>query len=108
LILGQLDEARRLGGRAVDILSTQPGFAAYALLLLGDVATHPDQFDAERGAAYYRQALALAEPRGIRPLAAHCHLGLGTLYRRTGAREPAQEHLTIATALYREMEMRFW
>jgi hypothetical protein len=44
----------------------------------------------------------------MRPVVAHCHLGLGKLYRRTGRREQAQEHLTIATALYREMDMRFW
>ena len=44
----------------------------------------------------------------MRPLVAHCHLGLGKLYRRTGKREQAQEHLTIATAMYREMDMRFW
>ena len=58
--------------------------------------------------AHYRKALALADPRGMRPLAAHCHLGLGTLYRRTGKREQAQGHLTTATAMYREMDMRFW
>jgi hypothetical protein len=54
------------------------------------------------------EALALAEPRGMRPLVAHCHLGLGKLYRRTGTREQAQEHLTTATTMYREMDMRFW
>ena len=41
------------------------------------------------------------------PLVAHCHLGLGTLYRRTGQREQAREHLTTATTMYREMDMRF-
>ena len=81
---------------------------AHALHLLGDIATHPDRFDAESGAARYRQALALAEPRGMRPLIAHCHLGLSKLYRRTGQREQAHEHFTIATTLYREMDMRFW
>jgi hypothetical protein len=30
-------------------------------------------------------------------------LALGTLYRRTGKREQAQEHLTTATTMYREM-----
>jgi hypothetical protein len=39
---------------------------------------------------------------------AHCHLGLGKLYRRTGKREQAQEHLATATMMYREMDMRFW
>jgi hypothetical protein len=38
----------------------------------------------------------LAEPHGIRPLIAHCHLGLGKLYRRTGKLEQAREHLTTA------------
>src|SRR5262245_62464849 len=85
-----------------------PGFAGYAQHLLGDIATHPDRFDAESGEAHYGQALALAEPRRMRPLVAHCHLGLGKLYRRTGDRDQAQEHLTTATTMYREMDMRFW
>jgi uncharacterized protein HemY len=44
----------------------------------------------------------------MRPLIAHCHLGLGKLYWRTGRCEEASEHLTIATTLYREMDMQFW
>ena len=36
------------------------------------------------------------------------HLGLGKLHRRTSKREQAQEHLTTATTMYREMGMRFW
>jgi class 3 adenylate cyclase/tetratricopeptide (TPR) repeat protein len=106
--LGRLDEARRLSDRAVELSPRHLGYAAHALHLLGDIATHPDRFDAERGEAHYRQALALAEPRGMRPLVAHCHLGLGKLYRRTGTRDQAQEHLTIATTMYREMDMHFW
>jgi len=30
------------------------------------------------------------------------------LYRRTGKRQEAQEHLTTATTMYRNMDMRFW
>ena len=44
----------------------------------------------------------------MRPLVAHCHLGLGHLYRRTGNHAKAQEHLTTATTLYRKMGMPFW
>ena len=44
----------------------------------------------------------------MRPLIAHCHLGLGTLYRRTGKREQAHEHLATATTMYREMDMSYW
>ena len=53
-------------------------------------------------------AMALADRLEMRPLVAHCHLGLGKLYRRTGYRRQAHEHLTTATAMYREMDMRFW
>ncbi len=44
----------------------------------------------------------------MRPLVAHCHAGLGKLYRRTGNRQEAQEHLTVATTMYREMGMTYW
>lgn len=102
-------QERRIDARQLGLLAESfPGFAAHALHLLGDIATHPDRFDAESAEAHYCKALALAEPRGMRPLIAHCHLGLGKLYRRTGQREQAHEHLTIATTLYREMDMQFW
>jgi hypothetical protein len=44
----------------------------------------------------------------MRPLVAHCHLGLGRLYRRTGDGANTEEHLTTASAMYRAMDMRFW
>jgi tetratricopeptide (TPR) repeat protein len=106
--LGRLDEARRLAERALAGHAHFPGFVAHARHLLGDIATHPDRLDAESGEVHYREALALAEPRGMRPLVAHCHLGLGKLSRRTGKHELAQEHLTTASTMYREMDMRFW
>ncbi len=108
LLLGRLDEARRLGDRALASSPHHPGSAAQALHLLADIATHPDRFDADSGEAHYRKALALAEPRGMRPLVAHCRLGLGKLYRRTSKHQEAQEHLTIASRMYREMDMPYW
>jgi hypothetical protein len=45
---------------------------------------------------------------GMRPLVAHCHLGLGKLNRRKGKLQEAQEHLTAATAMYRDMDMTYW
>ena len=108
LLLGRLDEARSLCDRVVESSPCHPGFAAYVPHLLGDIAAHSDRLDAERGEAHYREALALAEPRGMRPLAAHCHLGLGKLSRRAAARAPAREHLTTAAAMYRAMDMRFY
>jgi class 3 adenylate cyclase/tetratricopeptide (TPR) repeat protein len=87
---------RRLGAR---------GSEAHALCLAGDVASTGGSEDAE---GYYREALTLAGELGMRPLVAHCHLGLGKLYGHTGKRELAQEHLTTATTMYREMDMTYW
>jgi len=44
----------------------------------------------------------------MRPQVAHCHFGLGKLYRRRGDRQQAEEHLTTAMAMYREMGMTYW
>jgi hypothetical protein len=52
--------------------------------------------------------MKLAHDLGMRPLVAHCHTGLGRVYRRTGQREQAQEYFVTATALYRKMDMPFW
>jgi Flp pilus assembly protein TadD len=50
----------------------------------------------------------LAEALGMRPLQAHCHRGLGTLYAATGQREQARTALAMAIELYRGMDMTFW
>jgi hypothetical protein len=65
-------------------------------------------FDADSGEGYYRKALELATSRGMRPLIAHCHFGLGKIYRRNGNRDQARGELSTATAMYREMDMPFW
>jgi tetratricopeptide (TPR) repeat protein len=108
LLLGQLEDARSLAAYAIKSFPSLLGVSAHAQHLLGDIATHPECFDAESGEVHYRQALALAAPRGMSPLVAHCHFGLGRLFGRTGKRQNALEHLTTATMMYREMDMAFW
>jgi uncharacterized protein HemY len=44
----------------------------------------------------------------MRPLQAHCHRSLGTLYVKTGQWKQARTALSTAIALYRAMEMTFW
>ena len=46
--------------------------------------------------------------RGMRPLVAHCHRGLGTLYAMLGQRAQARTALTTAIEMYRTMDMAFW
>lgn len=67
-----------------------------------------DVLDVDQAAAHYRQALALADELGMRPLLAHCHLGLGTLYAKSNRREQARTELSAAVTLYRAMDMTFW
>jgi DNA-binding SARP family transcriptional activator len=83
------------------------GNEARALWLRGAIASHGDPPDRTMAEAAFGDALALAEELGMRPLVAHCHLGLGKLYR-TGADKQAAEHLDAAAPMYREMRMRFW
>ncbi len=84
------------------------GHEAWVLRLLGEVASHHDRPDVATAEAHYGAAMTLASELGMRPLVAHCHLGLGELYRRTGESEKAREHLATALTMYREMDMRFW
>ena len=81
---------------------------AYTLRLLGEIAARGDPSDIGKAEDHYRQALALAEELGMRPLMAHCHAGLGKLYRRTGNLQQAKAHLTNGVAMMREMEMGLW
>ena len=110
LLDGRLADATRIAqdGLAAARQRGERGAEGQVLRLLGDLAAHPDRGEVDTAEAHYRQALALAEELGVRPLMAHCHLGLGKLYRRTGKREQAREHLTTATTMYREMDMLFW
>jgi uncharacterized protein HemY len=78
------------------------------LRLFGEIAAHDDPPDVKSAENHYRQARARSDELGMRPLVAHCHLGLGRLYRQTGDGAKAQEHLTTAITMYREMGMTFW
>jgi class 3 adenylate cyclase/tetratricopeptide (TPR) repeat protein len=110
LIAGQLDEARLRALEALQLSRRQKERAneASALRLVGAVVAQCEPLQAETAVEHYGGSLALAEELVMRPLVAHCHLGLGKLYRRAGQRDQAREHLTTATAMYREMDMRFY
>jgi hypothetical protein len=81
---------------------------ALALSILAEITALGDSTDAPGAGKHYADSLALAEELGMHPLAAHCQLGLGKLSRRIGQPRQAEEHLRLALAMYREMDMRFW
>jgi len=107
---GRIEDAAQLGRQALDLARKhkQRGHEAYSLRLLGEVAARREPPDVGEAEAHYRGAIGLAGELGMRPLAAHSHLGIGKLYRRTGERAAAQEHLATAAGMYRDMEMPFW
>jgi class 3 adenylate cyclase/tetratricopeptide (TPR) repeat protein len=105
-----VDEASTAAQWALSLATErgQRGDAAAAMYVLGDIAAHRTPPDIAQAEAHYQQALALAEELGMRPLQAHCHRGLGTLYATTGQREQARTALSAAVDLYQAMEMTFW
>ena len=114
LVLGRVADAREQAEQAVALARAQRqrGWEGWGLKLLGDIYAHEpaesEQGGAEQAGEVYRQALALATELGMRPLVAHCHFGLAKLYGRTSKREQARQHFTLATTMYREMDMQFW
>ena len=110
LQVGRVDEARALAARLLDLSHTHTGhgYRAHACRLLGEVARRREPPDIDQATAHYRQALTLAEEMGMRPLQAHCHLGLGTLLATAGQAELARTELSTALAMYQAMAMTFW
>jgi len=107
---GRVEDATQLAERALALARhhNQRGHEAWALRLLGDIHTRHEPLEVESAEAHYRQALALADELGMRPLLAHCHLGLGKFYAKSGRFTEAGAELSAAIKLYRAMEMTFW
>jgi tetratricopeptide (TPR) repeat protein len=110
VLADRLEEAQALAEQALTLARAhqERGNEAYALRLLGDIVAGRDPLESEPAETHYRQAVALADELGMRPLQAHCHRSLGTLYMTTGQREQARAECSIAIELYRAIEMTFW
>ena len=110
LLAGRREEANQVASHGLGLArdKKERGYEAWALRLLGEIASREDPLDIGKAENHYCQALALAEELGMRPLIAHCHVGLGKLHRRAGNLQQAKEYLTTATAMMREMEMGLW
>jgi len=107
---GRFEDATTVAAQALTycLEHKERGNEAMARCTLGEIAAQHDPPDVEQVTAHYQQALALAEELGMRPLQAHCHRGLGTLYTQCGQWEPARAQLSTAMAMYRTMEMMLW
>jgi tetratricopeptide (TPR) repeat protein len=78
LLAGQMDQARRRAEQALNLSRNrgQRGYEALALYVLGQIETR-EPSAGPTAAALYREALALADEVGMRPLAGRCRTALG-------------------------------
>ena len=104
---GQPDKAAAAGERALEIARKhgERGHEAWALRLMARIAAEQQP---EAATELFRQAAQTAEALVMRPLLAHCRLGLGNLLARTGHSNDADAELRAAAELYRAMDMAFW
>jgi tetratricopeptide (TPR) repeat protein len=107
---GRPDEALEVAWGGVGLASEQGkrGFLGWQLHALAQVQAWRTPADLDAAATHYCEAMTLAEELKMRPLQAHCHLGLGKLYRRIGRPDEARAELATAVAILREMGMAYW
>jgi DNA-binding NtrC family response regulator/tetratricopeptide (TPR) repeat protein len=110
LLADQVEAAHACADRAARLARErgERGHEAWALRLLGEAASAQSPPAVAAAEAHYDAAMALGSELGMRPLVAHCHLGLGMLSRHISDDAKAHQHLTTATTMYREMGMTFW
>jgi class 3 adenylate cyclase/tetratricopeptide (TPR) repeat protein len=109
-LAGRHSEAIREAQRALDLtrVHKQRGMEADALRVLGEIHATGEPPDVGAAKSHYQAANTIAEELEMRPLQAHCHLGLGRLSRRADQPAQAARYLETATELYQEMSMVHW
>ena len=95
------DEARRLAERALALAHThqERGNEAFALYLLGEIASRSDTSDLEPAKHHLLAAVALASELGMRPLLAAAHGALARVYREMGLLDAARAAEATAEAM---------
>jgi tetratricopeptide (TPR) repeat protein len=110
LLSGRIDEAAKTAQQALQLCRKyrSRGYEGWTLRLQGEIFSHEKAYAFQNAENHYGEAMALAKELGMRPLLAHCHLGLGRVYRRADRPEQARWHINEATAMFRDMEMFLW
>lgn len=109
LARGRVEDARTAATAAVDVADRHRhlGQLAWAHWLLGEVSL-AEGARADVVGSHLDRALALAEPRRMRPVMAHCRLTRGKLAAAGGKEQAAADEIDAALAAYRAMEMPYW
>ncbi len=109
-LAGRIEDAERIARRGLDLVSESKdkGSEAWLLRNLGNIMSQSSPVDRKDAEANYKKALDRARELGMRPLQAHCHLGLGQLYSQLDQAANARAEVVAAIELYQGMSMRFW
>jgi tetratricopeptide (TPR) repeat protein len=112
---GRLSDAKAQAEGAIRLSQAQKAYGneAWAYHLLGETLAKDTEIGIEPAETAFQQALARARACGMRPLQAHCHLGLAMLYHTRQHDQPehrsrAQAELATAVALYQALDMPSW
>jgi class 3 adenylate cyclase/tetratricopeptide (TPR) repeat protein len=107
---GRVDDAARLAERALALSRghRERGHEAWALRLVGLVHAARERPDLDAGRKAFGEAVALAETLRMRPLVAHCRLGMARLERKAGDPDAARAAFEAATGQFRALGMTFW
>jgi len=110
MVTGRHEAAETFAGRGLELSreSKDQGSQAWLLCILGNLASRRSPLKTELVKTNYATALSLAQELGMRPLQAHCHLGLGDVFAQVSDRSKACAELLEAAELYRVMSMPFW
>jgi tetratricopeptide (TPR) repeat protein len=108
--VGDFEVAIEEANRALQLSQRQnaKGREAWVLHLIGEIDAAKPAGNPEAAERAFRNSLALAMAHEMRPLQAHCHLGLGKLFAAAGDRAKARDHLRAATSTMQELGMGVW
>jgi tetratricopeptide (TPR) repeat protein len=110
MLSDRMDEAEAFARRGLELAaeSKDRGTRAWLLGILGDLKARRAPLSVQQAEAHYEEALNLAQQLGMRPLQAHCRLGLGRVHAGLNDVAQARSELLEAVKLYRAMSMPFW
>jgi class 3 adenylate cyclase/tetratricopeptide (TPR) repeat protein len=108
--IGEFGSARSFASQALDLARTrnEPGHVAWAQWLIGMAELSLGDTQAESLIKQFKNAVAAAEERSMRPLIAHCHQSLGTLYTILDQPETADKYRAMARQAFHDMGMMYW
>ena len=110
LLSGHEEEARIHASNALESARRhgEIGDEAWALWLLGEIASRRSKPSAQEAETFYFGAQKIARCQLMAPLLAHTHYGLARVYRRSNRERAAVANLNLAISKYRSLEMGYW